>query len=49
MGRTARGVRGRKLAGDDIVVSLDVVDLSTKLLTITVPLICALVKFSSGN
>ncbi|MCD4801195.1 MAG: DNA gyrase subunit A [Methanococcoides sp.] len=35
MGRTARGVRGMKLAGDDIVVSLDVVDLSTKLLTIT--------------
>ncbi|KGK98657.1 DNA gyrase subunit A [Methanococcoides methylutens] len=35
MGRTARGVRGMKLAGDDVVVSLDLVDAESKLLTIT--------------
>ncbi|WP_445475629.1 DNA gyrase subunit A [Methanococcoides methylutens] len=35
MGRSARGVRGMKLAGDDVVVSLDIVDEKSKLLTIT--------------
>jgi DNA gyrase subunit A len=35
MGRTARGVRGMKLAGSDVIVSLDVVDSDATLLTVT--------------
>ncbi|ADE36374.1 DNA gyrase subunit A [Methanohalophilus mahii] len=35
MGRTARGVRGMKLAGPDVIVSLDVVDSDGTLLTVT--------------
>ncbi|WP_462272798.1 DNA gyrase subunit A [Methanohalophilus sp.] len=35
MGRTARGVRGMKLAGEDVIVSLDVVDSDATLLTVT--------------
>lgn len=35
MGRTARGVRGMKLTGADVIVSLDVVDSDATLLTVT--------------
>ncbi|APH39653.1 DNA gyrase subunit A [Methanohalophilus halophilus] len=35
MGRTARGVRGMKLTGPDVIVSLDVVDSDATLLTVT--------------
>lgn len=35
MGRTARGVRGMKLTGEDVIVSLDVVDSDATLLTVT--------------
>ncbi|RNI12093.1 DNA gyrase subunit A [Methanohalophilus sp. RSK] len=35
MGRTARGVRGMKLTGADVIVSLDVVDSNATLLTVT--------------
>ncbi|ATU08923.1 DNA gyrase subunit A [Methanohalophilus portucalensis] len=35
MGRTARGVKGMKLTGEDVIVSLDVVDSDATLLTVT--------------